>query len=257
VRILAKIWWIPAALYLVIAPVFLGERIDETICREISINIKDSSEYSFVKSSDLFSMIHYQGNEVLGIGINAIDLEAVEAKISELRELHHAEVYRTIDGTLHVEADQRDPLLRVITAYGNSYYIDEYGMIIPHISDYTPRLLVVNGNIEVPDECIAGKPVNLLEEENILKKVFEMSSFIANDDFWSRQVEQVYINKQEELEIVPRVGQHIIRFGQVEDYMKKFSKLKTFYQTALPEVGWNRYREIDIRFENQIVCKHL
>ncbi len=40
-----------------------------------------------------------------------------------------------------------------------------------------------------------------------------------------------------------------------ESIEKRFKRLEEFYREALPRVGWNRYREINIEFENQVVCK--
>lgn len=35
----------------------------------------------------------------------------------------------------------------------------------------------------------------------------------------------------------------------------KLNRLEEFYKEALPRVGWDRYSEINIEFENQVVCK--
>ena len=46
-----------------------------------------------------------------------------------LRELKVAEVYITIDGTLHIYADQRNPVMRVMPDEGGDYFVDEEGLL--------------------------------------------------------------------------------------------------------------------------------
>ncbi len=40
-----------------------------------------------------------------------------------------------------------------------------------------------------------------------------------------------------------------------ESIERKLTRLRSFYDAALPRVGWDRYKEINIEFENQVVCK--
>ena len=69
------------------------------------------------------------------------------------------------------------------------------------------------------------------------------------------QVEQIYINSEREFELIPRIGNQLIIFGDIDNYEYKFGKLKSFYLKTLPYVGWNTYNEINIQYSNQIICK--
>ncbi len=40
-----------------------------------------------------------------------------------------------------------------------------------------------------------------------------------------------------------------------ETIERRMERLMEFYRAALPRVGWDRYSEINIEFENQVVCK--
>jgi cell division protein FtsQ len=50
------------------------------------------------------------------------------------------------------------------------------------------------------------------------------------------------------------IGDQKIIFGEFADSMQKWKKLKVFYKEAMPFVGWRKYRNLDLRFRNQIVC---
>ena len=38
-------------------------------------------------------------------------------------------------------------------------------------------------------------------------------------------------------------------------YVRKFDKIKRYYQEITPKLGWNQYKEINVKFDRQIVCK--
>ena len=254
-RILKKIWWLPFAVYLVVMPAFITDIAYDTSCKKIEIDISDSLDYSFVTSEGIFSLIHNDGEKILGKLISEIKVKEIESRIRTIRELEKVEVYSTVDGVLHVEADQRDPLLRIMTTYGNSFYVDKHGVIIPYSDSYTPRLLVVSGNIDIPDEYISRGEINSAPDDELIKQVYKMAIFLNGDEFWSAQVEQVWVNNRNEFELVPRAGRHIIKFGGQNDMENKFRDIKAFYLEILPVIGWDKYREINLRYKGQIVCK--
>ena len=86
---------------------------------------------------------------------------------------------------------------------------------------------------------------------------------------WRDFIEQINILPTGGVEIVPRVGNHIIHLGElprtkdakgrrekVEAFMKKkMTRLYKFYKYGLSEAGWNKYSYINIEFDNQIICK--
>jgi cell division protein FtsQ len=43
-------------------------------------------------------------------------------------------------------------------------------------------------------------------------------------------------------------------FGSIENYEEKFRNLEAFYKKGLPVSGWNLYKEINLKYKNQIVC---
>lgn len=254
-KIIAKIWWMPLLIYMIIIPSFMSARMDSVPCRKIEINIADSLSYRFVTRERLFNMVQNDKRNLLGDKSGKIETEAIERDISGVKELERAEVYHTIDGVLHVDADQRDPLLRIITRYGNSYFIDDHGVIIPHSRVFTPRVTVVSGYIDIPAENLSRGNIASMDDKSVVKRIVKMVSYIRSDPFWSGQIEQIWINPDQELEIVPRVGNHIIKFGVTDDFESKLNHLETFYMTALPRMGWDSYREINLRYQGQIICK--
>ena len=77
---------------------------------------------------------------------------------------------------------------------------------------------------------------------------------MQQNPFWDAQIEQIYICADQTVELVPRVGDHLIYLGELKDYDRKLDRLKEFYQKALNKVGWNKYSRINVEFDNQIIC---
>ncbi|WP_418983511.1 hypothetical protein [Alistipes sp.] len=81
---------------------------------------------------------------------------------------------------------------------------------------------------------------------------------VEEDDFWRSEVVQIVARTVPsgalEVDLIPRSGRHTIRFGRLENAEEKFEKLMRFYRRGLSRIGWDEYRTIDIRYDDQVVC---
>jgi cell division protein FtsQ len=140
------------------------------------------------------------------------------------------------------------------------YYIAEDGSIMPLTNNFSPFVLVASGHIDEPFNNRQIRNIleidlnNLNKKEKILYNVFRLVKYIYKDEFWRSQIVQIYVNEKYEFELIPRVGPHIIAFGDISYYKEKFEKLKTLYLEGFNKTGWNNYTTLNLKFENQIVC---
>jgi cell division protein FtsQ len=67
------------------------------------------------------------------------------------------------------------------------------------------------------------------------------------------QVEQVNINNYE-MELIPKLGNHIIQFGEGTNVDAKFNRLLLFYKQIMNKTGWNYYSLLDVRYDKQLVA---
>jgi len=90
-------------------------------------------------------------------------------------------------------------------------------------------------------------------------KLLNFVQTVEKDDFWRSEVVQIIARTAPsgalEVDLVPRSGNYTIRFGRLEDTERKFGKLLRFYRSGLAHLGWGKYRIIDIRYNDQVVCK--
>ncbi|NQY68000.1 MAG: cell division protein FtsQ [Flavobacteriales bacterium] len=226
---------------------------------ELSIKIDYKDHNFFVEDGDIRNIINnlgYGSNE----NLNEVDLVKIEEILKNNSSISGAEVYSTIDGNIMVEVSQRRPIIRIFSEAGNSYYIDDQGELMPTSNKYTSRIIVASGKIEnditsYGIELAEGKEDALTSADvNMLDQLFQLARKIDGDPFWKAQFVQVYVNEDQEIELIPSVGNHKIILGDVTDMEEKLKKLRVFYKKGLSKTGWNEYSVINLKFKDQIVC---
>lgn len=225
--------------YLAIALTAFNRKPVHQVCRHLELDIKDSVNAGFVTRDEIAVLLRKQGLYPIGQKMNDIRTDFLEKKLNEHPLIEEAECYKTPGGSLRVEVTQRLPVLRIISNKGDNYYIDNKGKIMPIESNCVAHLAVVTGDV---DKTFAQKAL------------YPFGMFLKKNKFWNSQIEQINVTSDQEIELVPRVGEHIIFLGKVDNFEVKLAKLKIFYEKALNQVGWNKYGRISLEFNNQIIC---
>jgi len=256
-KIVNIIIWSLIGITLVVLLGFVHKKQDEMLFNEPVINIDYETENRFVSRQDVLNQV-MNLDDSLARQLGSFDASEIENKVSNNSAIKTAEVYKTIDGKLVINVKQRRPIVRVYTSDEN-YYLDDQGYLMPISKKYTARVLVVNGFIN--DAYGKGSSLNFsdlddsLAGQTLLDDVYKVALYLDNSTFWKAQIEQVYVNKDLEFELIPKVGNHKIVLGGVEQIDQKFEKLMIFYQKGLKKTGWNEYSEINLKYKDQVVCK--
>lgn len=217
----------------------------EARCTSVQLTVKKNPKARFVDEKEVEEMLRNAGLYPKGELMSSVDTKKIEDLIRSNDFVESVECYKSSNNNLCVTIEQRTPVLYVLPNGRKGYFVDAFGKVITK-TNYATNLVAATGDID---------------EKFARTELMELALFIQNDEFWDSQVEQIYVtqdkNKIPMLEIVPRVGGHIVNLGHIENYEKKFDHLKRFYQKALTTVGWNKYEKIDLQYENQVICtKH-
>ena len=90
-------------------------------------------------------------------------------------------------------------------------------------------------------------------------KLLTFVEYVENDAFWRSEVVQIVAHSTPagslEVDLVPRSGKFTIRFGRLDGVERKFDRLARFYRQGLSRIGWDAFRSIDVRYDNQVICK--
>ena len=184
-----------------------------------------------------------------------ISLAEIERLIEEQVVVKNAEVYLGVNGVLTVDLQLKRMLVRVKPKATVGYYLDTEGQQMPWVTSYTPRVLTVTGDVDHYQKK-ALPLLDLAERRHKFNQdLYKFSAWVVADDFWKRQLVQVEINSNGDAELVTLIGDQRIIFGALTEASKKLEKLQLFYSEVITKVGWNKYEEINLKFEKQIVCK--
>ncbi len=240
-RVIHIIIWLCVFTYLVIALTFTERMEDTQMVGYIGVDLMDSTEFQFVDREDVIRVLQLRGFKISGMPLDSIDRSGVREAVYDIPEVKDVNVFYTPDGELHISIWQRKPVVRIKSGRLD-YYLDEDNLPLPFSPRFTPKVLIITGSDDV----------TLAQE-----KLFNLAVFIRQDPFFNALVQEIHINKEEQLEIIPRVGEQRIFMGGPENYEWKLTKLMAFYKKALPNLGWNKYSSIDLRFGDQVVCKKI
>ncbi len=247
--------WLGITFYMVIVLGMVDNRTDRIPCQKVLVEIYDSADNYFVSDQEIYSKILTHDKDLLGKPLSVIRTDKVESFVAKDPFVKKVQAYKTMNGQLNIRINQREPLTRILNYKGQGYYIDKEGFIMPVSPYYTARVLIVNGwNLT---EIKTG--INLSELKNgkvksTLNEIYQLALFINADPFWKAQIEQIYVSKDSEFTLIPRVGSHTIIFGELSNYERKFKKLYALYEQGLSREGWNKYSIINLKFKNQVVC---
>jgi len=224
---------------------------------ELVVKLEAPAGMRFINDEDVKARITDLGSAVEGEPMSKADIRTMEQTVLKMPEVESAQVYRTMDGNIVVEATQRTPIVRIINADSTSFYLDKNGYPMPLSSRYSARVLVFTGAInEHPSgwsvsEILAN---DSLAEAHLLDDIYAMAMHVNGDKFWSSQIQHIYVNAAGELELLPRVGNHRILFGRAERMDEKLENLKLFYTHGLKNQNWNSFDTLNLKYKDQIVC---
>lgn len=245
-RILIGSAWLILLGGLVALMSFIEFKKSGVFCKQVRIYIP-GNQY-FIDKEEVDNILKVHKHQLVGRSMESINLHDLENRLKANPFIESAKVYADMDGVIKVEISQRQPVIRVMNQAGQDFYIDQHGLKIPMSPNFTAKVLAANGYI---DEAYGGKLDTL--HTDIAKELYKTVQFINKDSLWTAQIAQLFVNANHEIELIPRVGTNRILLGNADSLENKFHNLLVFYKQALPEVGWDRYKIINIKFANQVV----
>ena len=223
--------------YIIIVLTFALTKVGEVKCKGLQVLIRDTVTSAFVDETDILRTIKRGYGDILGQNITAIDKDSIEHLLVRNSVIKSAQVYYSLDGYFHVDIRQRKPVLRVMT--GGGYYVDEDGKVMPLSHKYTSRVVVATGEISKKFACEGLYPFIMM---------------LRDDDLWDALIEQIIVVNGDEVILIPKVGNFRIVLGDLADAEKKMEKLRIFLRDGIVKKGWNLYKEVNLKFDKQVVC---
>jgi cell division protein FtsQ len=221
-----------------------------SVCQQIVIELENVHENHFMNETDILRLVERAGQPVKGVGIDRIDLKAIENKIKYDKHIDDAELFGDLKGNLIVQVKLRRPMARIVQEDAPDAYIAEDGVIMGVSGDYTSRVVLISGAFV--KQLLKAEDLTTLEEG---KQVMDMIRYINEDRFWQAQIAQLDIDSQGKVIIYPQVTGQRVEFGKMENIESKFKKLMVFYKEILPQRGWITYERVNLEYDGQVIAE--
>lgn len=242
-RIIQAIWIAAGAGTLVLLVAAMQKKSGK-VFSEIQVEITGATEHVFVDEKDVKELMQEKGTGP-GKSLRQVKLRSIEEMLEKDPWIQNAELFFDNKQVLQVRITERQPVARVFTLMGNSFYLDSSGKALPLSDKLSARVPVFTG---LPFSNKPGKT-----DSALLQDVLRLSRYIVADSFWNAQLAQIDVDDNR-FEMVPVIGNHIIRFGAATDIDKKFKKLFSFYRNVSARVGFDVYETINLEYDGQIVA---
>ena len=207
-------------------------------CDSVEIVIKDSLKINFVHPSDIYEVLKIKGVYPVDSLMSKLNLMEIHQAVLSNRLIKSAKVYKK-GNKIYLNIYQREPILRVFSDSGEDFYVDKDREVLPVSINFAVHVPVATGEID---------------EEFAQNELFDFVSYLKSQSVWEAWIDQIVVKSNRDVLLIPKAGDFKIVFGQLEQLNEKFSRLELFMEKGLSVVGWNRYSEISLKFDNQIVC---
>ncbi len=248
-NILLTTLWIALSACTVVLLVAAIRIKDEHRCSGIEINIEGVSNNFFVDKKDILKTITaFEKTNPVGKTIGSFNLKLMETELEKNVWIKGAELFFDNNEILQVNVQEREPIARVFTTTGATFYIDNELAILPLSEKFSARLPVFTN---FPSD----KKVLSKADSSLLMEVKAIGLAIQKDSFSMAMIEQVDITPQRIFEMIPKIGKQLIVFGDANEAEEKLKKLKIFYKEIMVKAGWDNYSVINVQYKNQVVAK--
>lgn len=225
--------------YLIFSAIYFMDSSRNRVCEKFEVVVKDSAEVQFINSSDVVAYVKRKNLYPVGKTFEEINTLAISDSIKNNRLVESVEVYTTSNGKVVANIYQRRPILRVISDTKGSFYVDNNREIMPVSTNFPVYVPIATG---------------VIDEEFAQNQLYDFAAFLNQNPDWDAWIEQIVVRKNKDVQLVPRAGDFIITLGSLDNYPEKLAKFTHFIDKGLNVVGWNRYSEINLKYDNQVVC---
>ncbi|WP_396172573.1 cell division protein FtsQ/DivIB [Flavobacterium sp.] len=194
-------------------------------------------EQLFVTHETVNKLLIENNKDASAIRKVALDLNSLEKSINNHEMIEKSEVFVSVDGVLKAVVKQKTPVARVVSSQ-ESYYLDYMGTKMPLSEIHTARVPLVIGNITN-------------ENSELVNELFR---YIHADEFLKKNIIGVEILPSGSVKMKNRNFDFTIDFGKIIKIEEKFKNYQAFYQKAVQDKTIEKYKNINLKFTQQVVC---
>ncbi len=214
-------------------------------CVGVEVVFNGDGTNFFIDQKEVLTIVSTDG-AVIGREMANINLKLLEGRLEKDRWVNNAELFFDNKQVLQIRIEEKEPVARIFTSGGSSFYIDSVCRKLPLSEKLSARIPMFTSFPS--DRQVLSKP-----DSQLLADVKDLAMFIQADEFWKAQVAQIDITPNG-FEMIPTIGNHVVVLGKGGDYEQKFDRLFSFYKQVWAKVGFEKYDKLDVQFDGQVVA---
>jgi cell division protein FtsQ len=205
------------------------------LTKSVVVFVGDTAPY--IDQETVNKLLIENNRDAKSIGKDKLDLNRLENALNAHEMIEKSDVFVSIDGVIKAVVKQKTPIARIFDG-DNSFYIDYKGNRMPLSKNYTARVPLISGEIN----------------EKNSEKVAELFRIIYDDEFLKKNIIGAQIMPNGSLKMQNRNYNYQIDFGGTIRMNAKLNNYKVFFQKAVLDSSLYKYKTIDLRFAQQVVC---
>lgn len=255
-RILVSLFVIVLLIVLIVCSNIYAGKINVS---KVNIKVSYGMSDTIVLATNINESLKIEFGDFLKKQRKDIDQKKIESFLIQNPYIEQAQVYQTLKGVLNIEIKQREPIVRIYTLRNKEYYIDKLGKVILIDDNQLTDVVVASGNVDINNSNL-DKNLDTIDIENkkgfdkTLSNIYYIAQKLASDSILNYQIDQIYVPVKGNYELIPKIGNYIIRIGENKDLEEELIKLRYLYKEAFSRNGWDNYSFVDLRFRHQVVC---
>lgn len=217
---------------------FASKRNQNREVKDIKISFEEGQDNLFITHEMVNNLLIQNCGGAFPFQKVRVDLNTLESVLDDHEMIDKAQVFSSIDGSLSAHVKQKTPIVRLLSD-NTSYYIDSKGTKMPLSENFSARVPLVMG--EFLDE----------DKENYMFLFNE----INKDDFLKKNITGIKILPSGGVIMMNRNYDFKIVFGKPIHVEQKLKNYKAFFLHAIKDTLIEEYKEVNLMFEEQVVCK--
>jgi cell division protein FtsQ len=219
-------------------------------CARVEITIEGKSNLKMVTADEISASLWPEGSGIQPVGkkIPDFNLFDLEQQIEKNPWVADADVFFDHHRVMHIKVFQRTPVARLFLPDGASVYLDARFRTLPLKTTDVLKLPVFT------NFTLLKRPLSASDSAT-MARIVGLSNYIMADEFWMAQIETVHIQYDGSFELTMQLGDETVLLGKRGDWDNLLPKLKLTYEKFAHDQLWGKYRQIDLQFKDQVICR--
>ena len=168
---------------------------------------------------------------------DSISIAKIEDELDKNTFVEKSQVYTMLDNKLFVNVKQKEPIARIITN-DSIFYLDKNSNFMSLSKLHSADVPIIFG-------------FNQFSDLDYLTKI---SLMIRDDKFLNQNITQIIVDENQQINLKLSGLNIFIELGHNNKLEKKIQNLKAFYNRAIRKNDLEKYKEVNLQFENQVVA---